>query len=45
MEKLVQALDTNIDIPERLKDKTFLMSIDQSVNIPGRGTVVTGTVE
>ena len=45
MEKLIAALDDNIAIPERLKDKTFLMSIDQSVNIPGRGTVVTGTIE
>ena len=45
MEKLVEALDTQIQLPERLKDKDFLMSIDSSVNIPGRGTVVTGTVE
>ena len=42
MEKLVAALDSEIKLPERLKDKDFLMSID---NIPGRGTVVTGTVE
>ena len=45
MEKLINALDTQIQLPERLKDKDFLMSIDSSVNIPGRGTVVTGTVE
>lgn len=45
MEQLVAALDKNIDIPVREKDKDFLMSIDSSVNIPGRGTVVTGTVE
>ena len=45
MEKLVAALDSEIQLPERLKDKDFLMSIDSSVNIPGRGTVVTGTVE
>lgn len=45
MEKLVDALDSQIQLPERLKDKDFLMSIDSSVNIPGRGTVVTGTVE
>ena len=45
MEKLIEALDTQIELPERLKDKDFLMSIDSSVNIPGRGTVVTGTVE
>ena len=45
MEKLIEALDSQIELPERLKDKDFLMSIDSSVNIPGRGTVVTGTVE
>jgi elongation factor Tu len=45
MEKLIEALDKNIEIPERDKDKYFLMSIDSSVNIPGRGTVVTGTIE
>lgn len=45
MEQLIQALDKNFEIPEREKDKDFLMSIDSSVNIPGRGCVVTGTVE
>lgn len=45
MQKLVEALDTQIEQPVRLKDKDFLMSIDASVNIPGRGTVVTGTIE
>jgi elongation factor Tu len=45
IEKLVAALDTQIALPDRLKDKEFLMSIDSSVNIAGRGTVVTGTVE
>lgn len=45
MEKLITALDNNIEIPTRDKDKDFLMSIDSSVNIPGRGTVVTGTIE
>jgi elongation factor Tu len=45
MAKLVEALDTQIEQPVRLKDKDFLMSIDASVNIPGRGTVVTGTIE
>ena len=45
MEQLVQALDDNIIEPERLVKKDFLMSIDQSVNISGRGCVVTGTIE
>ena len=45
IEKLIDALDKNIEIPIREKDKDFMMSIDTSVNIAGRGTVVTGTVE
>lgn len=45
MEQLINALDTKFEIPERDVDKDFLMSIDSSVNIPGRGCVVTGTVE
>jgi len=45
MEKLVEALDKNIPLPERAKDKDFIMSVDSSINIAGRGTVVTGTVE
>lgn len=28
MEKLIAALDSQIELPERLKDKDFLMSID-----------------
>ncbi len=38
-------MDENFEVPERDVDKDFLMSIDQSINIPGRGTVVTGTIE
>jgi elongation factor Tu len=45
MAKLVEALDKNIEIPDRPKDKDFLMSVDGAMNISGRGTVVTGTVE
>jgi elongation factor Tu len=45
IERLIDALDTHIHVPQRLKDKDFLMSIDSSVNIPGRGIVATGTVE
>ncbi len=45
MEKLIEALDTAIPIPTREKDKPFLMSVDSSVNISGRGCVVTGTIE
>lgn len=45
MEKLVAAMDNDFKLPERLINKPFLMSIDQSINISGRGTVCTGTVE
>ena len=43
--KLVEALDKNIELPERFKDKDFLMSVDSALNISGRGCVVTGTIE
>ena len=45
MEKLCAAMDKIFVEPERLTDLPFLMSIDQSINIAGRGTVCTGTVE
>ena len=45
MEQLVNAMDEHIKEPTREADKDFLMSIDSSLNIPGRGVVVTGTVE
>lgn len=45
MESLVAALDKNVPVPVREKDKPFLMSVDTAMNISGRGTVVTGTIE
>lgn len=45
MERLIKAMDENIAEPEREKSKDFLMSIDTSLNISGRGCVVTGTIE
>ena len=45
IEKLVAAMDENFMLPERVVNKPFLMSIDQAINISGRGTVCTGTVE
>jgi elongation factor Tu len=45
MEQLVNAMDTEIQEPVREKEKDFLMSIDASLNVAGRGCVVTGTVE
>lgn len=45
IEKLVAAMDESIKEPTRESKKDFLMSIDTSVSIPGRGVVVTGTIE
>ena len=44
MEKLVAAMDEHILIPKREKDKDFLLSIDSTVTIAGRGVVATGSV-
>lgn len=43
--KLSQTIDEYFTIPERPKDKPFLMPIEDVFSIPGRGTVVTGRVE
>jgi elongation factor Tu len=43
--KLIEALDSNVAIPQREKDKDLVMTIENSVNIAGRGTVATGTIE
>jgi elongation factor Tu len=45
IEKLVQALDDYIPIPERPVDKPFLLPIEDVFSISGRGTVVTGRIE
>ena len=45
IEKLVEAMDKNITEPVREAEKDFLMSIDASLNVAGRGVVATGTVE
>lgn len=45
LEKLCEAMDKHIAEPIRESKKDFLMSIDTSLNIPGRGCVVTGTIE
>jgi elongation factor Tu len=42
---LLDAMDTYFEDPKREKDKDFLMSIEGSLNIAGRGCVTTGTVE
>ena len=43
--KLVEALDSYIPLPQRQKDKPFLMAMEDVFSIQGRGTVVTGRVE
>jgi elongation factor Tu len=45
IEELVQAMDAGLAIPERARDKPFMLSIESCYNIAGRGRVVTGTVE
>jgi elongation factor Tu len=43
--KLVEALDSYIPLPQRQKDKPFLMAIEDVFSIQGRGTVVTGRID
>ncbi|XP_072127515.1 elongation factor Tu, mitochondrial isoform X2 [Mobula birostris] len=43
--KLLEAVDTFIPLPNRDLDHPFLLPIEQIYSIPGRGTVVTGTLE
>jgi elongation factor Tu len=43
--ELMDAVDENIPEPQRVLDKDFLMSIEDTFSISGRGTVVTGRVE
>jgi elongation factor Tu len=45
IDKLMDAVDTYIPLPERVKDKPFLMPIEDIFSIQGRGTVVTGRIE
>ena len=45
IEELLKEMDEKIPLPERIKDKPFMMSVDGTYNIEGRGTVITGTVE
>ena len=43
--ELMKEVDTYIPQPERPKDRSFLMPIEDVFSISGRGTVVTGRVE
>jgi len=43
--ELIQAIDDHIPLPERDLNKPFLMSIESSFQIQGRGAVASGSIE
>ncbi|KAK6467598.1 elongation factor Tu [Huso huso] len=43
--KLLEVVDNYVPLPKRELDKPFLLPIEAVYSIPGRGTVVTGTLE
>ncbi|MFI4870047.1 MAG: elongation factor Tu [Candidatus Carsonella ruddii] len=45
IKKLLDTLEKNIPIPNRIINKPFLMPIEDVFSISGRGTVVTGKIE
>ena len=45
IQNLMDAIDTEIEEPEREIDKPFLMSVEDVFSITGRGTVATGRIE
>ena len=45
IDKLIEALDTYIPMPDRPVDQPFLMPVEDVFSISGRGTVATGRVE
>ncbi|XP_029075204.1 elongation factor Tu, mitochondrial isoform X1 [Monodon monoceros] len=45
VQKLLDAVDTHITVPTRDLEKPFLLPVESVYSIPGRGTVVTGTLE
>jgi elongation factor Tu len=45
IEKLVEALDSYVPMPERPVDGAFLMPVEDVFSISGRGTVATGRIE
>ncbi len=44
-DKLLEAMDSYIPVPERAIDGDFLMPVEDVFSISGRGTVVTGRIE
>jgi len=45
IDKLMDAVDSWIPLPERAVDKDFLMPVEDVFSITGRGTVATGRIE
>lgn len=45
IEALLDAVDTYVPMPERYVDAPFLLSVENTFTITGRGTVVSGAVE
>jgi elongation factor Tu len=43
--ELMEAIDTDVPLPERDIDKPFLMPVEDVFSISGRGTVATGRIE
>jgi elongation factor Tu len=43
--RLFDAMDSHIPLPQRAKDKPFMMPIEGVMTITGRGTVATGLIE
>jgi elongation factor Tu len=43
--ELLAIMDNDIPVPKRDVDKNFLMPIESTFTVPGRGTVITGTIE
>lgn len=45
VQKLLGAVDTQLPVPTRDLEKPFLHPVESAHSVPGRGTVVTGTLE
>ena len=45
IKNLLEVLDTKMPLPPRALDKPFIMSIDHTLTVLGRGVVATGTIE
>ena len=42
--KLIETIDQHVPTPQRKLDEPFLMPVENSVSVQGRGTVVVGTI-